>query len=82
MSVDPAAYRDPKEVEQARLLDPLLLAQARYEALGGPVQDLPHIDAQAQQEVQAALAAAEAAPWPDLNEAYTDIQTTGEGQWF
>jgi hypothetical protein len=25
---------------------------------------------------------ADAAPWPDPATAYTDIQTTGEGQWF
>lgn len=82
VSVDPAAYRDPQEVEQARQLDPLLLAQKHYQARGGAVQDLLQIEEQAHQEVEAALAAAEAAPWPSAETAYTDIQTTGEGQWF
>jgi pyruvate dehydrogenase E1 component alpha subunit len=28
------------------------------------------------------MKAADEAPWPDVSAAYTDIQTTGEGQWF
>jgi pyruvate dehydrogenase E1 component alpha subunit len=31
--------------------------------------------------VQAALAAAQAAPWPDAASAYTDVQDTGAGVW-
>jgi hypothetical protein len=31
---------------------------------------------------QQAMAQADAAPWPEAQAAYTDIQTTGEGQWF
>jgi hypothetical protein len=32
--------------------------------------------------VQAALDAADAAPWPEASAAFTDIQTTGAGTWF
>ena len=32
-------------------------------------------------EIDAAMAQAEAAPWPDPASAYTDIQDTGAGQW-
>ena len=32
-------------------------------------------------EIDAALAAAEAAPWPPASEAYADIQNVGAGQW-
>jgi acetoin:2,6-dichlorophenolindophenol oxidoreductase subunit alpha len=31
--------------------------------------------------VQAALAAADAAPWPEAEAAFTDVQTTGAGVW-
>ena len=30
---------------------------------------------------EAALDAAEAAPWPDAAAAFTDVQTTGAGVW-
>jgi TPP-dependent pyruvate/acetoin dehydrogenase alpha subunit len=82
VSVDLAAYRDPEEVRQAQLLDPLLRAQAHYQQLGGALADLQALDATAQAQVQQAMAIADAAPWPEAQAAYTDIQTTGEGQWF
>jgi pyruvate dehydrogenase E1 component alpha subunit len=40
------------------------------------------MDQQAQAEVRSAMQAADKAPWPDVSAAYTDIQTTGAGQWF
>jgi pyruvate dehydrogenase E1 component alpha subunit len=82
VSVDPAAYRDPEELRQAQLLDPLLRAREHYGRLGGAPADLQAIDQAAAAEVQQAMAAADAAPWPEAAAAYTDIQTTGEGQWF
>ena len=36
----------------------------------------------AQAEVEAALAAADAAPWPQADAAFTDVQDTGAGQWI
>jgi len=42
---------------------------------------LDAIDAEAAREVAQALAAADAAPWPAAESAFTDIQTTGAGQW-
>ena len=82
VSVDPAAYRDPQEVERARQLDPLLKAQAHYQQLGGAVAELQAIAEAARQEVAQAQAVADAAPWPEAEAAYTDIQTSGAGQWF
>jgi pyruvate dehydrogenase E1 component alpha subunit len=82
VSVDPAAYRDPEELRQAQLLDPLLRAREHYARLGGAPADLQAIDQAAAGEVQQAMAQADAAPWPEAQAAYTDIQTTGEGQWF
>jgi pyruvate dehydrogenase E1 component alpha subunit len=49
---------------------------------GGQPADLQQIDAAAAAEVAQAMAVADAAPWPEATAAYTDIQSTGEGQWF
>ncbi|MEI7786782.1 MAG: thiamine pyrophosphate-dependent dehydrogenase E1 component subunit alpha [Betaproteobacteria bacterium] len=82
VSVDPAAYRDPQEVQRAQQHDPLLNARAYYQQLGGALADLQLIDTQSAAEVAQAMAAADAAPWPQAAAAYTDIQSSGEGQWF
>jgi pyruvate dehydrogenase E1 component alpha subunit len=82
VSVDPAAYRDPKELEEALRGDPIARARAAYLALpGADAAHLQAIERGAAGEVQRALAAAEAAPWPDPATAFTDVQTTGAGQW-
>jgi pyruvate dehydrogenase E1 component alpha subunit len=82
VSVDLAAYRDPAELAAALLTDPIARVRARHAAQGGDLAVLDAIAQAAHAEVQAALAAADAAPWPDASSAYTDIQTTGAGQWF
>ncbi|HEY4067905.1 MAG TPA: thiamine pyrophosphate-dependent dehydrogenase E1 component subunit alpha [Burkholderiaceae bacterium] len=82
VSIDPAAYRDPAEVEAALLCDPLRIARAKLRALGATDGDVDAIDAAARAEIAAALAAAEAAPWPEAAAAYEDIATTGgAGPW-
>ncbi|NBQ88912.1 MAG: thiamine pyrophosphate-dependent dehydrogenase E1 component subunit alpha [Betaproteobacteria bacterium] len=81
VSVDPAAYRDPKEVEAALRLDPIALAREAYLGFGGVASALDAISTEAQAEVQRAMDAAEQAPWPDAQDAFTDVQTTGAGQW-
>jgi hypothetical protein len=80
--VDLFFYRDPEELRLAQLRDPLLRAQAHYQALGGALGDLQALDAQAAAEVAEAMAQADAAPWPEASAAYSDIQSTGEGMWF
>ena len=82
VSVDLAAYRDPAELAAALLTDPIARARQRFADHGGDLSALDAIAKAAHDEVQAALAAADAAPWPDAASAYTDIQTTGAGQWF
>jgi pyruvate dehydrogenase E1 component alpha subunit len=77
-----AAYRDPAEVAAALLTDPMARARQRFAALGGDLKQLDAIEQAAHDEVQAALATASAAPWPEASSAYTDIQTTGAGQWY
>jgi len=82
VSVDPAAYRDPAELQQALKTDPIARARQRYLALPGTAaQTLDEIERDATAEVQAALNAAEAAPWPEASAAFTDVQTTGAGVW-
>jgi len=76
VSVDAAAYRDQKEVSRALEDDPLLLAAAKISSSAAK-----QIMEEAENEVQAALKAAAAAPQPAVEEAYRDIQDTGAGQW-
>ena len=82
VSVDAAAYREPAELAAALHTDPIARARAALLALpGADAAELEAIEQQAQAEVQAALAAAEAAPWPDAAAAYSDVQDTGAGIW-
>ncbi len=81
VSVDPASYRQKSEVEDALESDPLKFAAKRLQALGVAERRIAEIDAQAQSEIEAALAVARAAPWPDPGAAYTDVQDIGAGQW-
>ncbi len=82
VSVDPAAYRDPAELEAALKTDPLLRARAHWQAAGRDPAVLDQLEAEARAEVDAALAEATAAPWPAATDAYTDVQTTGAGTWY
>jgi len=82
VSVDLAAYRDPHELQAALQTDPIVRARERYLALAGSdAALLDAIEREATAEVVEALAAAEAAPWPDAAAAFSDVQTTGAGQW-
>lgn len=80
VSVDPGRYRDPAEVERALRDDPLAAARARLVELGLGDEAQRIVEA-ARAEVDAALAAAEAAPYPPPAAAYTDVLDTGAGRW-
>lgn len=82
VSVDPASYRDPRELEEAQKNDPILNARRTYLQWNGQASDLDDVQRAADTEVTLAISAAHAAPWPEAAAAYTDVQTTGEGQWF
>lgn len=80
VSVDPATYRDPQEVQAALARDGIARARAQLVAQGhGAAAE--QIDREAKAEIDAAVATASAAPLPDRSAAYTDIQNTGEGMW-
>ena len=81
VSVDPGTYRDPAEVAAAQLNDPLLIAQRQLRSAGVTQGDIDAIDREAQAEIDSALQAAEAAPWPEASAAYDDIMNSGAGVW-
>jgi TPP-dependent pyruvate/acetoin dehydrogenase alpha subunit len=82
VSVDPAKYRDAAEVEAAVRDDPIDRARAMVLAAGATQQRLQELDEQAKAEIDGAVAAADAAPWPQPDDAFTEVQTAGAGTWF
>jgi len=78
---DPATYRPPEEVQEWLQRDPLDIARARLAALGVPVEDAVAADDRANRLVEAAIAAARAAPPPDPSGALTDVWADGGSQW-
>jgi pyruvate dehydrogenase E1 component alpha subunit len=82
VSVDAAAYRDAGEVTRALEQDPLSAAGERLAALGVGDGALAGIRAEAEAEIARAVAAAHAAAWPEVAEAYRDVQDVGAGRWY
>jgi len=76
VSVDAAGYRNPAEVSRALESDPLKIAARHVNGLVAA-----RILNEAESEVRKAVQAAEAAPWPKPEDAYSDVQDTGAGQW-
>ena len=81
VSVDLAAYRDPAELAAALETDPIARTRGHLLSAGVNAATLDAIENAARDEVDTALAIADAAPWPDASAAFTDVQTTGAGQW-
>lgn len=81
VSVDVAAYRDPAELAAALETDPIARARGQLLAAGVDAAVLDAIENAARDEVATALAVADAALWPEPGAAFTDVQTTGAGQW-
>ncbi|MET3476020.1 thiamine pyrophosphate-dependent dehydrogenase E1 component subunit alpha [Variovorax atrisoli] len=81
VSVDVAAYRDPAELAAALETDPIARARGHLLSAGVATATLDAIENAARDEVDTALAVADAAPWPGPAAAFTDVQTVGEGQW-
>jgi TPP-dependent pyruvate/acetoin dehydrogenase alpha subunit len=82
VSVDLAAYRDPAELAAALETDPIARARGHLLDMGVAAATLDAIENAARDEVDTALAVADAAPWPEASAAFTDVQTTGAGQWY
>ncbi len=78
---DPAKYRPDGELERWLERDPLTVSSNRLRELGTSDDDIKAADERATQVVEAAIAAAKAAPPADLTEAFTDIWADGGAAW-
>jgi pyruvate dehydrogenase E1 component alpha subunit len=78
---DPATYRPADEVQEWLRRDPLDIARARLADLGVPAERCEQADERAARIVADALAAAKAAPYPDPQEALTDVWADGGSAW-
>ena len=82
VSVDTQGYRDPAELAAAIAADPIRRARERLLADGVDVARIDALDRAAADEIAAAVAFADASPVPAIAQAYTDVQTIGEGAWL
>jgi pyruvate dehydrogenase E1 component alpha subunit len=78
---DPAKYRPPEEVAAWLARDPLPAYRARLVDAGVPEAQLAAIELDAEREVDDALAAAMAAPPPDLAELEHGVWADGGSAW-
>lgn len=82
VSVDPAAYRDAAELQAALADDPLQRTRQRLLARGATAAQVEAVEGAAREEIATALASAAAAPWPDAQAAFEQVQDQGAGQWL
>src|SRR5690606_14655141 len=82
VSVDPAAYRDPRELAAAMSDDPLLLAQRRLVERGVANEAIEARMRAARDAVAAAPASAAAAARPAAPAPFGAVQAAGSGRWF
>jgi acetoin:2,6-dichlorophenolindophenol oxidoreductase subunit alpha len=76
-STDPAAWRDPAEVEAGKARCPIARLERALRIQGITETQFAAIRDEALSEMQAARAGANAAPWPDRAVAYEDVQDIG-----
>lgn len=81
VSVDPGSYRDPAEVAAAQQAEPLQRTRRSLLARGCSPSEVEAVEQAARDEIDAARAFAEAAPWPQAADAYDDIMNTAAGVW-
>ncbi len=73
-AADPAAYRPDEEVESKWQSDPVTRCLDSI-LQTGIEEDVPEYEAnKGREEIRRAYEIAKAAPWPDISEAFTDIQ--------
>jgi pyruvate dehydrogenase E1 component alpha subunit len=80
-AADAGAYRTAEEVARHQAREPMARAAAALAALGVARATLDDAAQDAARELDAAYAAAKAAPWPDAELAFADIHDTGAGAW-
>lgn len=81
VSADKQGYRDAADIERANRADPLQRARKSLLQQGTHIRELDRIDSAVLEEVNQAIAFAEASPLPNPLEAYSEVQTLGEGTW-
>ena len=74
---DRGLYRDPAEVAAAQQDDCIVNAERWLAQQGVDAATLVSVRDEAQQVIDAAVAEALAAPWPDRAQTFTDVQTVG-----
>ena len=74
---DPAGYRPQDEVDAKHLEEPVLRARDLLLSAGVAAADLDADAADAAREMEAAYAAAKAAPFPSADQAFRDVQDVG-----
>ncbi len=80
-STDAAAWRDPKEVADAKVRCPIARLEKLLGDRGVDAPDFAVVATQAQAEMDDARAKAKAAPWPKPETAYADVQDVGAAAW-
>jgi pyruvate dehydrogenase E1 component alpha subunit len=73
MAGDLETYRSAEEINMQRAYEPLAQLAQKLLERGVEQAALDRIRAEVEEEVQADVQAALAAPWPDTAEAYTDV---------
>ncbi len=73
MAGDLETYRTEEEKALQRQHEPLTVLRNKLLERGARPEELEAIQAQVEEEVQAAVAFAEESPWPDIAQAYTDV---------
>ena len=76
-SADPATYRPAEEVEARWADDPIARCRSLLLATGVSEDALASITAEAHKEIEQVTADAREAPWPDVAEAFRDVQDIG-----
>ena len=77
LALDKGLYRDPQEIERWKAIDPIVRTAAWLASRGVDRTVLSRENEAAIERVANAVAAAEAAPWPDDATLYTDVQDVG-----
>ncbi|MCB9162144.1 MAG: thiamine pyrophosphate-dependent dehydrogenase E1 component subunit alpha [Caldilineaceae bacterium] len=77
MAGDLETYRSPEEIEEQRNYEPLVNLEQKLLDRGADPADLEAIRADVEGEVEEAVEFAQESPWPELDEAYTDVYAIG-----
>ena len=81
LAMDQGLYRDPAEVASRTADDPIARTAAWLIAQGVDAAALETDRREATARINAAVAEAEAAPWPDMQTLFADVQDAGAPAW-